>query len=264
MITEYAARLRATRKFLGLDSQAIRGLHLLTSHYLSEEGWLRSYVEQSCVNNDDPIPWYTYPAIHALADLVDKNTKVFEYGCGNSSLWWAKKAGAVVSVEHDREWFEQVRDQTQQAVRLLEADSTENGQHFAQLEPFFALDLPRRHDHLDAEHDLARGSINEPFRAYAAEILNYPAGHFNVIVVDGMARVLTAWLAMDRLADDGLIVFDNSNWTVFDDAYRMLLEAGFARLDFWGPGPINHQGWCTSIFTRSLKAFQRPVRGTLS
>ncbi|GAG14191.1 unnamed protein product, partial [marine sediment metagenome] len=53
----------------------------------------------------DPIPWYTYPAIEYLKqfDLTDKTT--FEWGSGNSSLFWARKAKEIVSIESNKEWL---------------------------------------------------------------------------------------------------------------------------------------------------------------
>src|SRR3984957_8504743 len=54
------------------------------------------------------IPWYTYPAIEFLEqfDLSDK--MVFEWGCGNSSLFYAARTKAVTSVEHDDKWYDQM------------------------------------------------------------------------------------------------------------------------------------------------------------
>ena len=50
--------------------------------------------------NKNYLPWFTYPAIEALSnwDLSDK--RVFEYGSGFSTLFWASRAKEVVSVEH--------------------------------------------------------------------------------------------------------------------------------------------------------------------
>lgn len=62
------------------------------------------------VNKDEAvIPWYTYSAIE-FVDQFDLNQKtVFEWGCGNSSLFFAERAAKVISVEHDMSWYEQMR-----------------------------------------------------------------------------------------------------------------------------------------------------------
>ncbi len=57
----------------------------------------------------EPLPWFTYPAIHYLEQLDLSSTSVFEYGSGNSTLWWQTRVAAVRSVEHDAEWYQLVR-----------------------------------------------------------------------------------------------------------------------------------------------------------
>ena len=51
----------------------------------------------------------TYPALEYIRQLDFRHRAVFEYGSGNSTLFWSAIAGRVVSVEHDREWFERMR-----------------------------------------------------------------------------------------------------------------------------------------------------------
>lgn len=34
--------------------------------------------------------------------------KIFEYGSGNSTLWWSEKVDSIISVEHDKQCFEKV------------------------------------------------------------------------------------------------------------------------------------------------------------
>ena len=56
----------------------------------------------------NPIPWYTYPAIHYLnqLDLTDKN--IFEWGSGYSSIYFSDRAKKVYSVDHNKDWYEQI------------------------------------------------------------------------------------------------------------------------------------------------------------
>src|SRR5688572_10403591 len=48
-----------------------------------------------------PIPWYTYPAIEFIRQLDFSQSTVFEYGSGNSTMFWAASAARVISVEED-------------------------------------------------------------------------------------------------------------------------------------------------------------------
>ena len=56
-----------------------------------------------------PIPWYTYPTIEFLSHLDLSSFRVFEYGSGNSTLWWAARSKQVTSVEDNELWFKKVK-----------------------------------------------------------------------------------------------------------------------------------------------------------
>jgi hypothetical protein len=53
----------------------------------------------------EPLPWYTYPAIDYIKQVNFSDKRIYEFGSGNSSLFWAKIAKEVVSVEHDEKWY---------------------------------------------------------------------------------------------------------------------------------------------------------------
>lgn len=73
--------------------------------YLEEIGWVRSAATQRPVDADgQPLPWMTYPMIDLLASRVQSRFRVFEYGAGFSTLWWASRVQSVTSVEHDADW----------------------------------------------------------------------------------------------------------------------------------------------------------------
>lgn len=188
--------------------------------------------------------------------MIPSDARVFEYGSGNSTLWWQAHAGEVVSVEHDRPWFEHAKTGERADVRLREAGDTQNESQFEELRQVL-VELPKVPADLDEHTQTARGLTTEPFLSYIAELMSFPKGHFDVIIVDGMAREACARLAADRLKAGGFIVFDNSDREEYANAYRYLIDAGFARIDYWGPGPINPYEWCTSIFAKSLDVFRR-------
>jgi hypothetical protein len=70
----------------------------------------------------NPTPWYTYPAIAYLSQLDFSESAVFEYGAGNSTLWWGARSRHVVSVESTRDWALKVsRKADALPVEILEA-----------------------------------------------------------------------------------------------------------------------------------------------
>src|SRR5215210_3205314 len=64
------------------------------------------------------VPWWTYDAIAAVtswfADRRGSSTRVFEYGSGASTLWLARRASEVHSIEHHRGFGEVMATQLRQ------------------------------------------------------------------------------------------------------------------------------------------------------
>lgn len=85
---------------------------LAVGSYLAQEGWYRSFRTGRSINrNGDPLPWYTYACTAFLERRITSSMRVFEYGAGMSSLWYAARVAEVVSVEHDSLWADAVRTQ---------------------------------------------------------------------------------------------------------------------------------------------------------
>lgn len=72
-----------------------------------EYGHLRSRnLGLPVASNGDQLPWYTYPVIEFLSQLDFSKKLVFEFGSGNSSKYWAKRARSITSVENDVAWHQ--------------------------------------------------------------------------------------------------------------------------------------------------------------
>ena len=172
---------------------------------------LRSVLTKSCVDSaQQPVPWYTYPAIEYLKSLDFRDKTVFEYGSGNSTLFWAARARRVVSVEDDDAWFARIAPQ------------------------------------LPANCEIA---LDEDLTTYADTITRYPEG-FDVIVVDGAARGGTRLRcsrnAVAALRPGGMIILDNSDW--LPESAQLLRESGLIQVDMTGFAPICGHTQSTSVF----------------
>ena len=113
---------------------AVLALPLLARYgYLKESGWLKSRNAGVPVDKQDrPLPWFTYPSIDFLKDRVSKEMDVFEYGAGNSTLWWADRVGQVVTCEHDENWYERMLDLVPDNVDLHHL-SVDGGEYAAMI-----------------------------------------------------------------------------------------------------------------------------------
>jgi hypothetical protein len=87
--------------------------------------WKTIRSSSSVDKNGLPIPWYTYPTIEFLSHLDFSSFRVFEYGSGNSTFWWAQRSKQVTSVESDEFFYKQIRRKLKrQNVEIhLEIDS---------------------------------------------------------------------------------------------------------------------------------------------
>lgn len=74
-----------------------------------EYGHLKSKKSKQSIDaNGDPLPWFTYPTIDYLKQLDFSQATMLEWGAGNSSLFFSKKVKELYSIEHNKDWYEQV------------------------------------------------------------------------------------------------------------------------------------------------------------
>jgi hypothetical protein len=77
--------------------------------YLATIGWFTAFDNRQPVDQDgNPLPWVTYSFIDFIKTRLGKDFKIFEYGSGNSTLFYAQRVARVVSVEHDEEWYKKI------------------------------------------------------------------------------------------------------------------------------------------------------------
>jgi hypothetical protein len=84
------------------------------------EGWDLSHRSGRPVDRTGaPVPWYTYPCRDFLERRLRSSFRVFEYGSGNSTLWYAGRVGNVTSVEHDADWAREVSARAPDNVTII-------------------------------------------------------------------------------------------------------------------------------------------------
>ena len=174
----------------------------------------KSIDEKICADKDgNPLPWYTYPAIEYLVQFDYGNKKIFEYGCGYSSAFWAGRAQKVVSIEDNQDYF----------ARWKKEFQMQN------------LDIRWRD-----EGEIYENAIFEDETKY------------DVIVIDGKRREKCAEAAVQKLAEGGMIILDDSdriNTSLeYVHAVEILKQANLLQVDFYGFCPMNNYTKTTSIF----------------
>lgn len=227
-------------------------------------------------------PWYTLPAILFLEDtIIDKDIKVFEYGSGKSSLYYASLVKECYSIEHNPVWYDFFKDKVLPIDKKLTVDLVPQNclpdeksfkllKEFEDLNfnlPLSSFDHPstnRHHGVHDKDYHIEHGLLNKEFYGYATKIFKKQKGYFDLIVVDGMARVLSMFLASKMIAEDGVIILDNSDRWQYNSGQKYLIENGFGRIDFYGTGvSSNETYWCTSFFSKKYKIKNRNIERSI-
>jgi len=89
---------------------------------------MRSFRRGSRIVDADnsPIPWFTYPSIAYLNSLDLRSARVLEFGSGSSTLFWERRCGSVVSVEHDADWHAALKRELRSSTRYILATDEES------------------------------------------------------------------------------------------------------------------------------------------
>jgi hypothetical protein len=208
------------RTYYGLAHEIRSLIRWYVNYCLISQGGRASIERNRCQDAEgDSIPWMTYPAIEYLKQFDFSGKVVLEFGSGASTDFWARRALQVTAIESNAEWYAKTRKGAANNVRVVFAQDPES---------------------------------------YATAALNERGG-FDIVVIDGVYRFDCAGHAVDLVADDGIIILDNSDW--FPATTSFILNKGFLQIDFMGPGPLNSYAWATSLFVRP-KCFLQNARSS--
>lgn len=139
-------------------------------------------------------------------EIVQPDWRIFEWGLGPGSLWFAQRASEVVSVENVRNWAEYVRA--------------------------ISFDYFPWHDVAIVEGRKDMFNLNAALEEYAAIIDRYPDDYFDLVFSDGWAesRALCPVRAMSKVRPGGWIVVDDVNWNPAKVGAEPLVEAGWRQV----------------------------------
>lgn len=189
----------------------------------------------------DRRPWLTFPAIRWLEGFLTSEMHIFEWGMGGSTLFFAERAKHVISIEHDKEWFQQVSG-------LLQ------GEHLSNVEARLIEPDPEWPAEGCAAISESGPWKGRSFKQYASAIEVFDDEVFDVVLVDGRARPACLRVAVSKVRNGGALVLDNSEY----ERYRSTLESldralapDWVRKDLWGPLPygVAHMS-CTTVWLR--------------
>lgn len=179
-------------------------------------------------------PWFVPDSVRWIQNFLLPSMHGFEWGSGQSTIFFALKAATLVSVEHKYKWFRKVS-------KRLNKRKLSNVTYLFK-PPSFGL---RPSVMRPAMFEELSFQPKPEFAAYCDAILDYPSEAFDFVSVDGRARVECAINALDRLKPNGILILDNSE----RPKYKVL----FAVLAAWPRLAFANGVWETTIFRKPEK-----------
>ncbi|NND59689.1 MAG: FkbM family methyltransferase [Gammaproteobacteria bacterium] len=191
-----------------------KGLTLIYSSrsFLREAGYFRSVAEKRPVRVDgSPIPWMNYNAISFLEERLTPDLTIYEYGSGNSTLFFASRTQSVIAIECDRGWYDYVKDSMPSNVEIIYRESGD---------PTYSTAI--------AEHQQK----------------------FDVVIVDADERIACLHNCIDSLSERGVAILDDAQRDRYQLGCAEMRDRGFRELRLEGLKAGGIRSYRTSVFYR--------------
>ena len=148
------------------------------------------------------LPWLAIKSVEVMEKYLNKDSVVFEYGIGGSTLWFADRVKAVHCVDNDKLWINKVSN-------ALKKDGKKNVViNYKLLGPDSGYPI----------HKASELYVN----TIAISGLKY-----DLILIDGRERVQCVKAALNYIKEDGLLVCDNFERERYEEARTLLKTSGW-------------------------------------
>jgi hypothetical protein len=193
----------------------------------------------------DQVPWLTFAAIQFLEKHLTQNMRVYEYGAGGSTLFFAARVSEVVSVEHDPVWTSKVNT-------LVDSYQYKNVK-ICLVKP---TPQANRADPKSSDPNAYCSALKKyteySFQDYASSIDDYPDEYFDLVFIDGRARPSCCKHSLSKVKQNGFILLDNSERIHYAYIHETLDRRGWKKFCFGGPGPYGSKFWQTCIWHKNI------------
>ena len=139
-------------------------------------------IQTSTRDKLQDFPFLNRHTIAYIETLINKSTRVLEFGAGGSTIWFAQRVKKIVSFENSEKWFYKISDR----LKDLGLDNADL---------FF-----------------------DPLYWRPGLIV----GEFDLIFIDGKKRLPCAKNSIGNLAEKGIVILDNSEYKKSRPAFDFL------------------------------------------
>lgn len=141
-------------------------------------------------------PWYNLPLINFLNSYIKPNHEVFEYGGGNSTLFYSAHVKQVCTIELSDNWINFIlTNQTKDNIELKKCTTVQN---------------------------------------FSNEIAHFSRKKFDIIVIDSRDRAKCLMQSIGYLKENGIVILDNSERENLASAIAEFKTKGFHERIFSG------------------------------
>ncbi len=178
------------------------------------------------------VPWIPFLAIQFLEAILRPEMKVFEWGSGGSTVFFAQRVSRIVSIEHEREWYGKaggaLRGVGNAECYLIEPEHGAIAESKSDALAYFSESVPGRN-----------------FKAYASAIDDYEP--FDVVMIDGRARPSCVMHAQRKVRPGGFLLLDDAERPYYEKSVREFLGT-WERATFLGSGPHITSRWQATFY----------------
>ena len=140
---------------------------------------------------------------------------VFEYGSGNSTLFFAQRVKEIISVETNKEWYEKIKLKMPSNAKIILYEKDKS--------------------------DISYSKVLESFNK-----------KYDVIIIDAIERNEVLMNATNYLNEGGVIILDNSDRIEYQNSINELISFHFNKIDLWGIQAAYLNKTCTTVFYKQI------------
>lgn len=150
-------------------------------------------------------PWMSDKQVNMIQSYCKSDHTMLEYGAGGSTLYFSKYVKKYISIEHDINWYNQIKKNDLNANIEL---------HYCAPDNNIALPVWQ--------------AKPEDFRSYVSLVDQLPYKHYDRVLIDGRARVECAIKILDYISHDSIVFvhdfFERKRYHTLYDHYKLIDE----------------------------------------
>lgn len=174
------------------------------------------------------IPWIPIKAKLWLDETLKPNMTLYEYGSGISTLYFSTKVKNIISIEHNKNWYNNIKKE-------IVKRNINNCEYFL-IEPD-KVNTKKSNDINTFNRSGLKEYSKFIFDKYVESIDKYPDKFFDLVFIDGRARLGCIQHSINKIKLGGYLVLDNSDENKYKLAQQLLKK--HEKRDFFGIAPAN-------------------------